>query len=176
MKPRKAILAVSLCLLGLSLTSGYYLIGNRIGLAASIFFIVAWLVYWRFAQTVSGSGFASSLPPVFLFVSVGLAVSGLLLGVSAILMIVSTGLSLAVWDLLALDIALSGQPLEERGRRYEARHLHSLAMALGAGCLVSLGARLINFRVPFVVLLLVVAFVVFALDRIWAVIVTRGPD
>lgn len=175
MKQRQAILSVSLFLLGLSLTSGYYRIGSGIGLAASGTSIVAWLVYWWFAQRVSVSVFASSVPAFCLFVSVGLAVSGLLLGAPAFLMMAAAGLSLAVWDLLALDVALSGQNREEQGRRYEARHLRSLGMAISSGLLASYGARLVSVQIPFVVLLLLIAVVVFALDRLWAAIAARRP-
>lgn len=171
MNPRQVLLAVSLCLLGLSLTSGYYRISN--GIALSGLSILAWLAYWWFAQQVSVSAFASSVPAVCLFASVGLAVSGLLLGAPAFLMMVAAALSLAAWDLLALDVALAGQTIGEQGRCYETRHLHSLGMAIGSGLLLSYGARLISIRVPFAVLLLLVAAAVFVLDRLWAAIATR---
>jgi hypothetical protein len=176
MNVRRLFFAVSLCLLGLSLVIGYHDIGNTIGLLISGLSVLAWMLCWRFAGRVSVSGFASGLLPTCLFVSVGLAVSGLMLGAPALPMIGAASLSLAVWDLLALDMALSGQSLGEQGRRYEARHLRSLGMALGSGALLIGIARLVSFRVPFVMLLFLVAAVVFALDRLWGAIKTRRSE
>ena len=168
MTQRRLLLALAWCLLGLSLISGYHAIGNLIGLLISGLNLLAWLLYWWLSRRAAASEFVSGLPPVCLFVSVGLAVSGLLLGAPAFLMIAAAGLSLAVWDLLALDVALSDRILEEQGRRYEMRHLRSLGVALSSGLLLSCGVRLVSFGISFVVLLLLVACVIFSLDRLWA--------
>jgi len=176
MNTRRLLLVASLCLLCLSLVSGYIAIGSPIGLSISGLSVAAWLLCWWLARRDPTSEFASSLPPVCLFVSVGLAVSGLMLGAQVLPMISAAALSLAVWDLLALDLALSGQRLGEHDRRYEAWHLRSLGMALGTGLLLCYVARQISFHIPFFVLLFLVAAVVFALDRIWATIKTRHSE
>lgn len=173
MNTRRLLLAAALCLLCLSLMSGYKAIGSLVGLLVSGLSISAWLLCWWLSRKDPTSESASVLSPVCLFVSVGLAGSGLVLGAPTLPMVSAAALSLAAWDLLALDAALSGQALGEHGQRYEARHLRSLGMALGTGLLLCHVARRVSFHVPFVVLLLFVAAVVFALDRIWTTIKTH---
>lgn len=176
MNLRQLLLAAGLGLLGLSLMAGYNTIGNRTGFLISGLCILAWLSCWWSVRRVSSSDFLSGLPSVCLFVSVGLAASGLVLGAPVFLMIGAVSLSLAVWDLLTLDVALSGHFLGEQSQRYEARHLRSLGLALGSGILLCHVARLTSFHVPFAVLLLLVAAVVLTLDRIWTVTKSRGPE
>lgn len=181
MNQRRLLLMLALGLQGASLMGGYFLVGNRIGLTLSGLCLLAWLLCWWLAARARRSAFtavpsvsapmspyASALLPIGLFVSVGLAACGLLLGAHALAMIVAVASSLAVWDLLAFDLALSLQRPTEQSRRCETNHLRSLALALGSGLLLSGASRLLSLRLPFVIVLLLVAATVFALDRLWA--------
>ena len=85
-------------------------------------------------------------------------------------MICSSGVALAVWDLLLLDDAMGGKSSGEQIRQYESKHLQSLALALGSGLLVTFLGRLLNLRIPFVVIVFLVALLLFGFERIWGTI------
>jgi archaellum biogenesis protein FlaJ (TadC family) len=157
--------------------------GSGVGLTASVMLAAAWMACLGFARRVTASGLMPALLPFCLFVSVALAVVGLLLGASPLLMLLAGALSLAVWDLLALDVALLVEypgsdhrpPEADTTRRYERRHILTLAVALACGLLFALTSRVIAFHLPFVIVLAAVLALIVALDRAWALI-ERGQS
>ena len=121
---------------------------------------------WFFARKYPASG----LPLISLLGSVVLAVIGLLAGAPAALMILGSGAALAAWDLLWLDHALGNSASGPQTLRYEFKHLQWLALSLGSGLIVAILGHFVNVRFSSFVLMLLVAFVIFALDRIWGII------
>lgn len=114
------------------------------------------------------------LQSMCLLASVGFAVVGILIGSPAILMLLGTTMALAVWDLLLLDVAIGKGASVEQTRRYENSHLRSLALALGVGLVAILFGRLLSIQIPFVVLILLITFLLIALDRFWVYIKKTG--
>ena len=145
---------------------GMGLSGQWIGAVIAITTGLAWLPARKYP--------ASGLPFICLVVSVCLAVIGRLTGSPPLLMICGSGFALAVWDLIFLDGALGTNSFGEHTRQYESKHLQSLALALGSGLLVALVGRLLNFQIPFIVMMLFVALVIFGLERIWGAIKKRS--
>ena len=166
MSLRKTLFVICLIISVLCLAVGYGLAGHWMGA------IVASLMgpSWWLARKYQGS----PLPLVCLLVSVGLAVYGRLLGSPPVLMIFGSAVALAVWDILHLDSALGSNPSVEQTRQYEKAHLQSLTLALGGALLGILLGRFLNIRISFLVLLLLIAFLLFALDRVWGDIKKAG--
>jgi hypothetical protein len=73
-----------------------------------------------------------------------------------------------------LDSALGNTASGEQTRHYETRHLQSLTLALGSGLSATLLGSFLKIQMPFVVLMLFVAFILFALDRVWGYIKHTG--
>ena len=96
------------------------------------------------------------------------------MGSPALAMIAGSAIALAVWDILLLDSALGNHLSAEPTRQYESKHLQALMLALGCGLFVTFLGRLSNIQVPFIVLLLLVTFILFALDRVWGYIKKAG--
>ena len=96
------------------------------------------------------------------------------MGVSPLLMIFGSAMALVVWDLVLLDSAVGNTSVGEQTRQYETRHLRSLLLTLGFGLIATLLGRSLSIQIPFLVLLLFVAFILFALDRIWSYIKKTG--
>ena len=165
MSIRKALFFISLLVSMVCLAAGYGIARLWIGVAISIFSGFSWLI----ARKYPGSG----LPLICLLVSVCLAVAGQLSGTSAVLMICGAGFALATWDLLFLDDALKNNSLDEQTRRYENRHLQSLGLALGFGLTVVFVGQSLHFSIPFVVMILFVALIMFGFKRIWDAIKKR---
>ena len=88
-------------------------------------------------------------------------------------MIFGSAAALAAWDLVLLDSALGNHSYGEPTRRYENRHLQSLLMVLGFALLAIVLGRFVNLQLPFIVLLLSLAFILFALDRVWGYLKKR---
>lgn len=163
---RKTFFVVCLVVSMLCLTAGYGFAGQWIGAVIALTSGLAWLPARKYP--------ASWLPHICLFASVGLAVTGQLTGTPPLLMIFGSGFALAVWDLILLEGALGTNTSGEQTRRYENKHLQSLALALGAGLLAAILGGLLNFQIPFVAMMLFVALVIFGFDRIWGTIKKRG--
>ena len=162
---RKELLVICLMVSLLCLAAGYGIAGYWVGAAIAILMAPAW---WLAEKDP-----ASSLPTVCLSVSVGLAVVGRLIGCSPAWMIFGSAAALAAWDLVLLDSAVGNHSSGEPTRRYENRHLQSLVMALGFAFLAIVLGRFVNIQLPFIVLLLSLAFILFALDRVWGYIKKR---
>ena len=146
----------------LCLAAGYSIAGQWIGALAASLMVPAWL----FVRKHPGTW----LPSICLFASVGLAVAGRLTGSPSWLMICSSGVALAVWDLLFLDDAMDGNSAKEQSRQYESKHLQALALAVGSGLLVALLGRLLNLQIPFIAMVLLVAVLIFGFERSWSII------
>ena len=160
---RKALLVICLMISLLCLAAGYGIAGYWVGAAIAILMAPAWWLAQKYA----------SLPTVCLSVSVGLAVVGRLIGCSPALMIFGCAAALAAWDLVFLDSAVGNHSSGEPTRRYENRHLQSLLMVLGFALLAIVLGRFVTIQLPFTVLLLSLAFILFALDRVWGYIKKR---
>lgn len=168
MDPRKTFFVVCLVVSMLCLTAGYGFAGRWIGAVIAITSGLAWLPARKYP--------VSGLPHLCLITSVGLAVTGQLTGTPPLLMICGSGFALAVWDLILLDGALGTSSSGEQTRRYENKHLQSLALALGAGLLVAFLGGVLNLQIPFVAMMLFVALVIFGFDRIWSTIKKRSTQ
>jgi len=166
MSLRKTFFFICLAISILCLAAGYAIVGKWVGAVIVIITGFAWL----FARKYLDSG----LPFICLVMSVCLAVVGRLTGSPPLLMICGSGFALAVWDLVFLDNALGNNSLEAQTRQYESKHLQSLALALGCGLIVAFAGRLINFQIPFIVMMLFIALVIFGLERIWGIIKKRN--
>lgn len=163
---RKTFFVVCLVVSLLCITAGYGFAGRWIGAAIAITSGLAWLHARKYPD---------SWPPhLCLITSVGLAVTGQLTGTPPLLMIGGSGFALAAWDLILLDGALGTHSVGEQSRRYEIKHIQSLALALGAGLLVAFLGRMLHLQIPFAAMLLFVALVIFGFDRIWGTIKKRS--
>lgn len=163
---RKTFFVICLVISILCLAAGYGISGQWVGTVIAITTGLAWLRARKYPD--------SGLALICLVVSVCLAVIGRLTGSPPLLMICGSGLALAVWDLIFLDVALGKNSFGEHTRQYERKHLQSLTLALGSGLLVTLVGRLLNFQIPFIVMILFVVLVIFGLERIWGAIKKRS--
>lgn len=159
MTNRKIFFAISLAALVLCLIAGYGIAGQWIGVVITIITGLGWLLGLKYPLFW--------LPHICLTVSVCLAVAGCLAGYSPLLMIFGSGAALAVWDVLLLDASLRSSSPGEQTRRYETDHLQLLALAIGAALVVVFLGQLLHFQVPFLVMVVFVALVVFGIDRVW---------
>src|SRR5690349_8802968 len=163
---RKTLFIICLILSVLCLAAGYGIAGHWLGAMLAILTGPAWLLVRKYSRP--------QLLLVSLLITVGFAVVGRLVGSPAFLMIFASAVALAVWDLLVLDSALENTSWGEQTRHYETRHLQSLTLALGAGLLGILLGSFLKIQMPFIVLMLFIAFVLFALDRVWGYIKNTG--
>ena len=166
MSPRKTFFVICLIASVLCLAAGYGIAGQWIGAMLAILIVPAWLLTRKYPSP--------QLPLVCLLVTVGFAVVGRLVGSPPFLMIFASAVALAVWDLLVLDSALGNTSDGEQTRRYENRHVQSLALAVGAGLLATLLGSFLRIQMPFIVLMLFIAIILFALDRVWGYIKHTG--
>ena len=166
MSLRTALFVICLMISVVCLTAGFWIAGKWIGALVAILIGPAWL----FAR----KNMDPWLPFICLLASVGLAVAGRLFGAPYFLMILGSALALAVWDLIYLDTALGKNSFGAKTRRYKNKHVQSLVLALGFGLFVALLGRFINIRIPFIVLMLLISFTLFALDRVWRYIKRTG--
>jgi hypothetical protein len=154
---RKVLFVMCLIISLLCLATGYGIAGYWVGAAIAMLMGPAWWLAQKYPY--------SSLPSACLSMSVGLAVVGSLIGCLPLLMIFGSAAALAAWDLIFLLSAVGNNSSGEQNRRYENRHLQSLLMALGFALLAIALGRFVNIQLPFIVLLLSLAFILFALDR-----------
>ena len=162
MSPRKTLFLISLLFSTLCLAAGYGIARHWLGMSVALLLGPTW---WL-ARKHPGSG----LPLVCLSISVGLAVIGTLTGSPSLWMILGSAAALAAWDLLLLDSALGNTTPGVPTRQYEDRHLRALLLALGSALLAVLAGRFVTVQLPFVILLLSLAFLLFSLDRIWRIL------
>jgi hypothetical protein len=160
MAPRKTVFTICLIASVLCLAGGYGIAGQWPGVAAAIITFPAWLLARKYP--------AAWLPFICLLASISLAVAGILSRSPYLLMICSSGFSLAAWDMVLLNHALRNKPSEEQTRLYENQHFRFLAPALAAGLLAGFLGHLFVFQIPFVLVVILIAVVLFGLDRTWA--------
>ncbi|HLO29124.1 MAG TPA: hypothetical protein VK249_08320 [Anaerolineales bacterium] len=165
---RKTSFVVCLVVSMLCLAAGYGFAGQWIGTVIAITLGLAWLPARKYP--------VSGLPHICLIASVGLAVIGQLTGTLPLLMIIGSAFALAVWDLILLDAVLGANSSGEQIRRYENKHLQSLALVLGAGLLAACLGGLLNLQIHFVAMMLFVALVIFGFDRVWRTIKRRSSQ
>jgi hypothetical protein len=163
---RKTLFVICLIISVLCLAGGYGIAGYWIGAAIASLMGPAWWLAKKYP--------ASSLPPVCLSLSISLAVIGILVGCSPLSMIFGSVAALAAWDLVSLDSAMGNHSSGEQNHRYENKHLQALLLALGFALVVLVMGRFANIQLPFVVLLLSLAFILFGLDRFWGYIKKTG--
>lgn len=166
MSLRKVLFVICVMISVLCLAGGYGIAGYWIGAAIAILMGPGWWLAQKYP--------ASSLPPVCLSLAVGLAVVGRLMGCSPVWMICGSAAALAAWDLVLLDPAVGNNSSAEPTRQYESRHLRSLTLAVGSGLAAAVLGRSFNLQLPFIVLLVFLAFALFALDRVWGYIKKTG--
>lgn len=162
MSPRKTLFLISLLFSTLCLAAGYGIARHWLGMSVAILLGPTW---WL-ARKHPGSG----LPWICLSISVGLAVIGRLTGSPSLWMILGSTTALAAWDLLFLDSALGNTAPGLATRQYEGQHLRALLLALGSALLAILAGRFVTIQLPFIVLLLSLALLLFSLDRIWRIL------
>ena len=167
MTRRMSFFVICLAVSMLCLAVGYGIVREWIGAAIAIITGLAWLIARKYP--------ASGLPFICLVMSVCLAVIGLLNGTPPLLMICGSGFALVVWDLILLDVALGSNPGSGvQTRQYESKHLQSLVLALGSGLLMAFLGRFLNLQLPFVIVMLFIALVIFGLDRAYGYIKKRS--
>jgi hypothetical protein len=103
--------------------------------------------------------------PFSLVISTGLAAVGILSGDRPFLLALGVMAALASWDLALLENLLRAS-LPQHAAFFEARHLQSLALAIGLGVLVFGVGRTIQLSLPFGVLILLVVLILICLDRL----------
>jgi hypothetical protein len=162
---RKASFVICMIVSVFCLVAGYGITGPWMGTLSSILMIPAWLFARKYPD--------SWLPYVCLLASICLAVIGKLTGAAPLIMIFGSGVALAVWDLLYLDVALGSNSSGEQTRQYENKHLQSLTLALGFGLLVAFLGRFVNLQIPFIPLMLLVLLALFELERAYGYIKKR---
>ena len=141
----------------LFLATGFGLAGEWIWALIAILMTPIWLFARKYADT--------RLPFICLLASVGLAVVGILTGVSSLWMFLGSGFSLAAWDLLLFSAALENKLSGEPTRLYEIKHIQSLVLALGLGIVLFLLGRSFTIQTPFALLIVFIISVLFGLDR-----------
>ena len=154
---RKIFFVICMISSTLFLATGYGIARQWIWTLAASLMVPAWF----FARKYAGTW----LPLLCLLAAVSLSVVGSLIGAPPVLMILSSGSSLAVWDLLLLDAAPGINSPGTQTRQYEIKHIQSLVLALGSGLLVAFLGRLLTLQTPFALLILFVALALFGLDR-----------
>jgi hypothetical protein len=162
MSLRKALLLFSLMVTTVCLAGGYTLVGSWIGAGLAFLPPLAMLFYKKLL--------APWLPPAFLCSAVCLAGAGLFEGTAPFLMILGVIAALAAWDLVNLDRLLAKSASSQAIEAIERAHLRSLALALSLGVILAGSGLLLTLQVPFIWLFLLVAFDVFALDRVYRLV------
>jgi hypothetical protein len=141
------------------LAVGYSQAGQWLALTAILLPLVAWFSSLRWPYRW--------LPLAGLLLSVVLSGAGLFAGASPVLMILSTALALAGWDLLLWDHALPDDLSASMLSRITYSHYSSLALALVFGLLAALAGRLLRIQLPFGVLIFLVILALFSLEGLW---------
>jgi hypothetical protein len=159
---RKTFFVICLIISVLCLAAGYWIVGQWIGGMIATLICPAWLLARKYPD--------SPLPLVCLLVSVGFAAAGTLIASPPLLMIFASALALAAWDLFYLNSALGNHSSTEGTRHYEKAHLQALALALCLGLPGTFLGSFLKIQIPFIVLMLLITFILFALDRIWGYI------
>ncbi len=163
---RRVLAAISLLVSLACLAWGYAAAGYGAVAALALVPGAAACAYRKYA--------AAWLLPVCLAALICLAAGGLLLGSPGFLMIAGATAALAAWDLANLDIVMADGSPSRAGSRLEKEHLQSLTAALGAGLLLAGGGLIVSLRLPFVLLLALIAVDLYGLDRAYRYLKQRN--
>jgi hypothetical protein len=104
---------------------------------------------------------------ICLLATAGLAVVGILLGSPLFLMILGSGLGLAVWDLINLNDSLKNDSPDIHTRHYEIKHLQLLFQIVVTGVVLGLSGHFLRFDTPFILLVAIIVLALFSLNQIW---------
>ena len=162
---RKLYFLISVLLATGCFAAGYATSGQWQWVAVSLLLGLSWLLAWKYS--------ALDAAPVWLAASVILGAVGILVGSQPGLMICASAFALAAWDALLLNSALKNINSHEKSRVYETRHFKLLFLAVGGGLLAALLGQMLSFQVPFLILMLLTAALVFLLERVWRTIVNH---
>ncbi len=97
-------------------------------------------LYWFFRKAAAG---------LFLVLSAGGASAGILTGADPAFMILFAGLSLACWDLAALENLMDEYKDRKDAPRYRSIRIKTLLSAIGGGLCTALLFHFIRFRISF---------------------------
>ena len=165
MTKRKLLFFTCMILSVICWLGGYALLSLWPGAVISLLLGVIWWLAWK-NPSPAMAGFC-------LVVSLLLGGAGVLLNVSSWLMICGAVTALGAWDLLSLNLTLGNISAAAQNQRYENQHLKTLLFVLGGGLLLALLGELLAFQIPFFILLLLVAGLVFLLERFWNFMIKR---
>jgi len=140
------LLPVALLISAGSITSGYLVAGYWMVLPALLGMGLLYLLASR------GSDFRAA--SVLLLGSIILSAIGIMARLASSLMLVGSISALAAWDLMLFNQKMRDIEHREGSALLEQYHIRSLAIALAAGCLLSLAAGNITLNLPFAVVLL----------------------
>ena len=143
------------------LAAGFAAAGGWVGMGAAVLALGGWLA----AQHRDGAWLA----PLMLAVSALLAAIGAFTGASAFLMVLGGTLALASWDLTLFVHSLAGQAPGPQAARMAQRHFASLGLVIGAGLLAALAAQVVEFKLPFILIIALVVALAFLLERVWRI-------
>lgn len=160
MRTRKALFIFCWISSTFCLAGGYALLNQWLGMGLVVLIGLGWLVGWKYR--------AGYLANFCMISAVCLACAGLLWGAAYGLMIAGASFALAVWDVLLLMISIWSLPANPGLGAYEKKHLQSLGLAIGIGLAASLSLHWVNFRLPFIVMLLLVVLAGYGIERILA--------
>jgi hypothetical protein len=158
MTRRNFLFAICLITLTISLAAGFLITEQWVGFWIAIITGFAWYLARKYSD--------SWLLHVCLVASVSQAVIGTLTGFPPLLAIFSSGIALAVWDLIFLNASLTDSSYAEQTRRYESSHLQSLAWAVVLGLVMAGLGRLLHIQTPFIFLVLGVVLMIVGLDLV----------
>jgi hypothetical protein len=140
------LLSAALLVSAGSITSGYLVVGYWMVLPALLGMGLLYLLARR------GSVFRAA--SVLLLGAIVLSAIGIMARLALSLMLVGCTSALAAWDLMLFQQKMRDIEDREGRARLEQYHIRSLAIALAAGCVLSLAAGSITLNLPFAVVLL----------------------
>jgi hypothetical protein len=148
MTARKALFLVCLAISVACLGGGYAQAGLLQGALAAL------LPLAGFLYTLKNR--ADWIPRLCLLCDTALALTGILESAPAILMLAGLAASLACWDLVNLENALSTASQEGAGSQIEKQHLRWLFLSLGLGLSLAAIGTLVTLQIPLIVVVLLV--------------------
>ncbi len=157
---RRNLTLTCLVLTAFCLAFGCAGIGLGMAFTAGLLALGVWLLAYRWPS--------SWLPPVALVVTVSLAVIGLCQGASALLMLAAAVLALANWDLALLCRTPADSSLAGNLTLLEKKHYLSLLLVFVLAFPTILIGRIVHFRIPLAIMILLVILAVFGLNRAWS--------
>lgn len=137
---------------------GYWPLGVAIASGIGLVTLLIWLAVQHW-PTDWAAGLA-------LAAATAVSVIGVTSGGSYPWMVLAATFCLATWDVALLNASLANYSSALQVARLEKVYYPSLGLALGSGLLAALAGRIIQFRLPFVVMLLLVVLAYLLLERL----------